>query len=48
MSPERMRDNVSVFDFEPHADDMASIATIDRVTQGRTGADPGTFDDKPG
>ena len=47
MSPERMRENLGVFDFELGADDMAAIATIDRGPHGRTGADPDTFDYKP-
>ncbi len=47
MSPERMRENIDVFDFTLSADDMATIATLDRGPGGRTGADPDTFDYKP-
>ena len=46
-SPARMRENLAVFDFELGAGDMAALATIDRGPQGRTGADPDTFDYKP-
>jgi 2,5-diketo-D-gluconate reductase A len=46
-SPERMRENLSVFDFELGPDDLATLATIDRGPQGRTGPDPDTFDYKP-
>ena len=48
ISPERMRENLSVLDFELGPDDMAALATIDRGPGGRTGADPETFDYKPG
>ena len=48
MSPARMRENLDVFDFELSAADMTALATLDRGPQGRTGADPGTFDYKPG
>jgi 2,5-diketo-D-gluconate reductase A len=48
MSPARMRENLAVFDFALEADDLAALATIDRGPGGRTGADPDTFDYKPG
>ena len=47
MSPERMRENLGIFDFALDAEDMATLATIDRGPDGRTGADPDTFDYKP-
>ena len=47
MSPERMRENLSVLDFELDVAAMAAMETIDRGPQGRTGADPDTFDYKP-
>lgn len=47
MSPERMHENLDVLDFELGSEDMAAVATIDRGPQGRTGADPDTFDYKP-
>ena len=47
MSPERMRENLDVLDFELGPEDMSALATIDRGPQGRTGADPDTFDYKP-
>jgi 2,5-diketo-D-gluconate reductase A len=48
MSPERMRENLAVFDFALGAEDLAALATIDRGPGGRTGADPDTFDYRPG
>ena len=47
MSVARMRENLAVFDFELSDADMAGIATIDRGPEGRTGANPDTFDYKP-
>jgi len=47
MSPERMRENLDVFDFALEAEDLVALATIDRGPGGRTGADPDTFDYKP-
>ena len=47
MSPERMRENLGIFDFALDAEDMTTLATIDRGPDGRTGADPDTFDYKP-
>jgi len=47
ISSERMRENLSVYDFELGPDDLATLATIDRGPQGRTGPHPDTFDYKP-
>jgi diketogulonate reductase-like aldo/keto reductase len=40
-TPERIRENFEVFDFELSGDDMAAIATLDKGE--RTGPDPDTF-----
>ena len=42
--PERMRENLALFDFELSADDMARISALDRGEAGRTGPNPDTFD----
>ncbi|WP_028926167.1 aldo/keto reductase [Pseudonocardia acaciae] len=41
-SPERMRENIDVFDFELDPDDVAAIEALD--DRHRTGPDPDTFD----
>lgn len=41
-TPERIRENFEVFDFELSEDDMAALARLDRGE--RTGPDPATFD----
>jgi 2,5-diketo-D-gluconate reductase A len=41
VTPERVRENIDLFDFELSEDDMAAIARLDRGE--RTGPDPSTF-----
>jgi len=47
-SPERMRENFAIFDFELGADDMAAISALDRGEAGRTGPNPNKMDWIPG
>jgi diketogulonate reductase-like aldo/keto reductase len=42
VTPERIRQNIDVFDFELDSDDLKAIAALDRG--GRIGPDPETFD----
>lgn len=42
VTPERIRDNLDVFDFRLSTEDMTAIARLDRP-DGRTGSDPATF-----
>ena len=42
--PERMRENIAVFDFELAADEMASIDALDRGADGRVGPNPDTYE----
>ncbi len=44
VSPERMRENAALFDFQLGADDLAAITALDRGPAGRRGPDPDTFD----
>jgi 2,5-diketo-D-gluconate reductase A len=43
MHPERMRENIDVFDFELAGDDVQAISALDRGTAGRLGPNPDTF-----
>ncbi len=43
-SPERMRENLALFDFELAPEQMEQIASLDRGEAGRTGPNPDTFD----
>jgi 2,5-diketo-D-gluconate reductase A len=43
-SPERIAENIAVFDFSLDGDQMAAISGLDRETAGRRGPDPETFD----
>jgi 2,5-diketo-D-gluconate reductase A len=44
VTPERMRENFDIFDFELSDDDMSTIAALDRGEDGRSGPNPNTFD----
>ncbi|MET3962209.1 2,5-diketo-D-gluconate reductase A [Marmoricola sp. OAE513] len=44
LSPERMRENAAIFDFELGADDVAAITALDKGEGGRRGPNPSTFD----
>lgn len=44
VTPERIRENLAVFDFELSDDDMAAIAKLDKP-DGKTGSDPASFND---
>jgi len=44
VTPERMRENFDIFDFELSDDDMSSITALDRGEDGRSGPNPDTFD----
>lgn len=43
-SPERMRENFAIFDFELTPEQMSQIEALDKGSRGRTGGDPATFD----
>ena len=43
MTPERMRENIDVFDFELADDDVQAISALDRSPAGRQGPNPDTF-----
>jgi 2,5-diketo-D-gluconate reductase A len=43
VTPERIRENFQLFDFELTDDDIAAIDALDRGEQGRTGPNPDTF-----
>jgi 2,5-diketo-D-gluconate reductase A len=42
-TPERIKENADVFDFELEAGDMAKISALDKGEDGRTGPNPDTF-----
>jgi 2,5-diketo-D-gluconate reductase A len=42
--PERIEENIDVFDFELTAEEMASIDALDRGPSGRVGPDPDTYE----
>ncbi|CAN5696662.1 aldo/keto reductase [soil metagenome] len=44
VTPERMRQNHDIFDFELGGDDLAAISGLDKGEAGRTGPNPDTFD----
>ena len=41
--PERMRENIAIFDFEFAPDEMASIDALDRGANGRVGPNPDIY-----
>jgi 2,5-diketo-D-gluconate reductase A len=47
VTPERMRANFEIFDFELTADQMTSLTALDRGEDGRRGPHPDTFDFVP-
>ena len=47
VTPERIRENYEIFDFELSDDDIAKIDALDRGEEGRTGPNPDTFDHIP-
>ena len=47
MSPDRMRENFALFDFELGPDDMAALTGLDRGEEGRRGPNPDAFDYVP-
>jgi 2,5-diketo-D-gluconate reductase A len=42
--PERMRENIDIFDFELGVEEMAAINALDRGDAGRVGPHPGTYE----
>jgi 2,5-diketo-D-gluconate reductase A len=48
VSPDRMRSNFELFDFELGNSDMEAISALDQGDSGRTGPNPDTFDYIPG
>jgi len=43
VTPSRIRENISVFDFELSGEEIAALSTLDRG--GRIGPNPDTFDE---
>lgn len=48
VTPERIRENFELFDFELDSDDMDAITALDKGEDGRTGPHPDKFDYIPG
>jgi 2,5-diketo-D-gluconate reductase A len=44
-TPDRIRENIDVFDFTLSEEEVAMIERLDKSPQGRTGSDPATFND---
>jgi 2,5-diketo-D-gluconate reductase A len=47
VSPERMRSNFELFDFELAGSDMDALSALDKGESGRTGPNPDVFDRVP-
>lgn len=47
VTPQRVKENYELFDFELNADDMVALSGLDKGEQGRTGPNPDTFDYVP-
>ncbi|MCH9732056.1 MAG: aldo/keto reductase [Actinomycetia bacterium] len=48
VTPQRIKENFALFDFELAADDFDAISALDRGADGRIGPNPDTFDYVPG
>jgi 2,5-diketo-D-gluconate reductase A len=48
VSPDRMKSNFALFDFQLNSADMDAISALDQGESGRTGPNPDTFDYIPG
>lgn len=44
VNPQRIRENLALFDFELSQDDVSAISALDKGAAGRRGPDPDTFD----
>ena len=44
VTPQRIKENFELFDFELDADDVDAITALDRGEDGRTGPNPDKFD----
>jgi 2,5-diketo-D-gluconate reductase A len=47
VSPDRMRSNFELFDFELNDSDMDALSALDKGESGRTGPNPDVFDRIP-
>ena len=47
VTPQRVKENYEIFDFELSADDMVAVSSLDKGEQGRTGPNPDSFDYVP-
>jgi 2,5-diketo-D-gluconate reductase A len=44
VTPERIKENLEIFDFELSDDDVDTISALDKGEAGRRGPNPDTFD----